>query len=184
MSFGWEGEKVRLVPLDRERHFENAVRWLNDSDVTRWMHMGDFPLTRMAEEEYFARIMKQNPLEQNVSDVSFAIETREDEHIGFTGLHEIQFRHGTASTGTVIGRAQLWGRGYGSDAIRVRTRYAFVTLGLRLLLTHVMAENARSHKALLKCGYREVGRIPARVWKGGAYRDVIQLALYRDDWSD
>ncbi len=25
MSLGWAGEKVRLVPLDREKHFENVA---------------------------------------------------------------------------------------------------------------------------------------------------------------
>ena len=53
MAFGWEGEKVRLVPLDRKRHLENAVKWFNDPEVTRWTAMGDWPLTDCAEEKFF-----------------------------------------------------------------------------------------------------------------------------------
>ena len=53
MAFGWEGDKVRLVPLDRDKHLENALRWLNDPDVTRWMEIGDWPITRGFEVRYF-----------------------------------------------------------------------------------------------------------------------------------
>jgi hypothetical protein len=41
MAYGWEGEKVRLVPLDKERHAENRFAWLNDPEVTVWTLTGD-----------------------------------------------------------------------------------------------------------------------------------------------
>jgi [ribosomal protein S5]-alanine N-acetyltransferase len=155
------------------------VRWLNDPDVTQWTAIGDFPLTRLAEEDFFERMARQN----EGSDVALAIETLEEEHIGVTGIHGINYRHGVGTTGTFIGRKPLWRRGFGSDAIAVRTRYAFEVLGLRLLLSEVMAENIASLKALEKSGYHEFGRIPARYWKRGAYRDAIQLLVTCDDWQ-
>lgn len=178
MAFGWEGKKVRLIPLERERHFDNCVRWLNDPDVTQWTLIGDFPLTRLAEEDFFERMAKQN----EGSDVALAIETLEEEHIGVTGIHGINYRHGVGTTGTLIGRKPLWRRGFGTDAIAVRTRYAFEVLGLRLLLSEVMAENIGSLKALAKSGYHEFGRVPGRYWKRGAYRDAVQLLVTRDEW--
>ena len=182
MSFGWEGEKVRLVPLEHERHFENCVRWLNDPELTRWTLMGDFPLTRLVEQEFFDRVARAGA---DASDLVLAIETLDEkpEHVGVSGFHGIDWRHGTAVTGTIIGRAQLHGRGYGSDSIRVRTRYAFEVLGLRLLMSEVMADNSPSLKALQKSGYHEVGRIPQRWWKRGAYRDSVQMILTRDEWK-
>lgn len=178
MAFGWEGTKVRLIPLEREKHFDNCVRWLNDPDVTQWTLVGDFPLTRLAEEDFFARLARQN----EGSDVALAIETLDEEHIGVTGIHSISYRHGVGTTGTFIGRKPLWRRGYGSDAIAVRTRYAFEVLGLRLLTSEVLAENVASLKALAKSGYREYGRVPARYWKRGAYRDAVHLLVTRDGW--
>ncbi|MBU0717739.1 MAG: GNAT family N-acetyltransferase, partial [Planctomycetes bacterium] len=119
----------------------------------------------------------------NETDVVMAIETLADEHVGISGLHQISYRHGATITGTLIGRRQLWGHGYGSDAIRIRTRYAFEVLGLRLLLSEIMADNARSLAALVKSGYREVGRIPQRWWKRGGFHDAILLAVNRADWQ-
>lgn len=174
MRRGWEGEKVRLVPLDRARHLDNALAWINDPEVTSWALNGDWAVTRLAEEEFFDRTMRGSE-----SEVSFAVETLEGEHIGFVHLYRIDRAQGVAYTGILIGRRDLWGRGYGTDASRVRARYAFETLGLRLLLSEVMADNAGSLEMLRRTGYVEVGRIPRRWWKRGAFRDAVLLALER-----
>ena len=39
MPFGWEGEKVRLTPLDKAKHLDNALVWMNDPEVTAWALM-------------------------------------------------------------------------------------------------------------------------------------------------
>lgn len=182
LSYAWEGQKVRLAPLERERHFENCVRWLNDPTVTAWTLGGDFPLTRLSEEEFFQRVGR-GYLPEQTNEIAFAIELLDtEEHVGVTGIHKLNWRHGVGETGTLIGRSSLWGRGFGTDAIAVRSRYAFEVLGLRLLTSEVLSGNDRSLRALLHGGYREVGRIPERYWKRGAYRDAILLALARDDW--
>ncbi|TWT40925.1 hypothetical protein RAS1_36130 [Phycisphaerae bacterium RAS1] len=175
MSFGWTGEKTRLVPLDRERHFDNCVTWINDPQVTEWTLMGDFPLTKLAEEDWFQQRSKAG-----LEDIVFALETLAGEHIGLTGAHRIDYRNGFALTGTLIGRREMWGQGYGSDAVAVRTRYLFDVVGLRLLLSEVMEGNIGSYKVLQRNGYREVGRIPRRNWKRGAFRDLIQMVRERD----
>ncbi len=174
MAMGWEGDKVRLVPLDPEKHLGNALKWLNDPDVTRWMEIGDWPITRGAEERYFD--------ESNARDdheVRFAVESLQGEHIGFCGIHRIDWLSRVGVTGSVIGRRDLWGQGYGSDVARVRARYAFEVLGLRMLVSEVMGGNPASVRMLERAGYREVARIPGRYWKRGALHDQIILVLQR-----
>lgn len=178
MGYGWEGEKVRLVPLDKERHLGNAVLWMNDTDVTQTTLSGDLPITRVAEEDYFDRMAA--PAGAHPSDVVLAVETHGGEHIGLASLHRIEWRHGVAISGTVIGPSEFRRKGYGTDAARVRTRYAFEVLGLRMLLSEVFAENAASLAMLKRAGYREAGRIPRRYWKRGAFRDVVILAVERE----
>ncbi len=175
MHVGWSGEKVRLVPLEKARHFENTLRWVNTPELTQWTFSGDFPIGRLAEEEFFDKRTRDSQ-----TDIVFAIETHAGEHIGLSGMHQIDFRHGTALTGTLIGRSDLWGQGYGADNARTRARYAFDVLGLRILFSNVMADNVASLRALLKCGYVEYGRVPQRFWKRGAYRDDILLMLTRE----
>jgi ribosomal-protein-alanine N-acetyltransferase len=175
MSYGWEGEKVRLVPLDREKHLNNALKWFNDPEVTHWLETGDWPLTRGAEEEFF-RAAERN---DRVS-VQFAVESLQGEHVGFSGLRSIDWQSRVAVSGSVIGRRDLWGKGLGTDAARVRNRYAFEVLGLRLLIASVIADNGASLKMLSNVGYAEVGRVPDRYWKRGAFRDQVIFALHRN----
>jgi RimJ/RimL family protein N-acetyltransferase len=175
MPYGWEGEKVRLVPLDKAKHLENALLWINDPLITAWTLIGDHPMTRLAEENFFDQSMRGDS-----GAVHFAVETLSGEHIGFSGLHRIEWPAGVGVTGTILGRRDLWGQGYGTDAARLRTRYCFEVLGLRMLLSEVMADNIGSVRMLKKAGYREVGRIPRRLWKRGEYRDVVILVLERE----
>jgi len=178
MVQGWQGELVRLVPLDKDRHLQNAVEWMNDPEVTEWLETGDFPMTRLEEEAFFDRMMKAS-----TTDVVFAIETLEGVHLGFSGTHGIDWRNRVGTTGSFIGRKDFWGKRYGTDAGRTRSRYLFEVLGLRLLLARVMGGNDRSLRMLKKSGYREVGRIPGRWWKRGEYRDEILMAADRDSWT-
>ena len=175
MGFGWEGKKVRLVPLDRDKHLDNALKWFNDPEITEWLETGDWPLTRGAEEEFFRAAERQDR-----ANVQFAVESLQGEHVGFSGLRSIDWQSRVAVTGSVIGRMDLWSKGLGGDAAAVRNRYAFDVLGLRLLIATVIADNSRSLAMLSKAGYEEVGRVPARYWKRGAYRDQILLALHRE----
>jgi len=174
MGYGWEGEKVRLVPLDRDRHLENALKWFNDPEITEWLETGDWPLTRGAEEEFFRGAERNDR-----ASVQFAVETLEGEHVGFSGLRSIDWQSRVAVSGSVIGSRDLWGRGLGTDAATVRNRYAFDVLGLRLLIATVIDDNLASLAMLAKARYTEVGRVPGRYWKRGAYRDQVILALRR-----
>ncbi len=175
MAYGWEGEKIRLVPLDRAKHLGNALKWFNDPEITEWLETGDWPLTRGAEEEYFNAAERAGR-----GSVQFAVESLQGEHVGFSGLRSIDWQSRVAVSGSVIGRVDLWNKGLGSDAARVRNNYAFEVLGLRLLIATVIADNSRSLAMLAHAGYEEVGRVPLRYWKRGAYRDQVILALRRD----
>lgn len=176
MKLGWEGDKVRLLPLDRDKHLENALKWLNDPDVTRWMEIGDWPITRGAEEGYFEQSDSGNGRQ-----VRFAVESLQGKHIGFCGIHRIDWISRVGVTGSVIGRQELWGQGFGTDMARVRARYAFEVLGLRMLLSEVIAGNPASVRMLERAGYHEVARIPERYWKRGALHDQIIMMLLRSD---
>jgi RimJ/RimL family protein N-acetyltransferase len=105
------------------------------------------------------------------------VESLEEQHIGFSGIVRVDWQSRVAITGSVIGRTDLWGQGFGTDSARVRARYAFEVLGLRMLIAEVMADNEASLRMLTNAGYQEVARIPERYWKRGAYRDQVILTV-------
>ena len=113
---GWKGQRVRLVPPDRSLHLENALRWMNDPEITATLEL-NLGFTRKQEEAFFDRIESQND-----TDFTWAILDEEDRHIGFIGLHAVNWRHRAGTGGILIGERSAWGQGYATDAVGVRTQ--------------------------------------------------------------
>ena len=169
---------MRLVPLDVEKHLDNAISWFNDPEVTQWLLVGDLPMTKLAERDWF-----ESRCRGSAAEVVTAVETLDGAHIGFSGTHNIKWPDGTAHTGTVLGEKSYWRRGFGTDVVRTRARYAFDVLNLRLLFSACIDGNVASYKMLSRAGYREYGRAPKKFWKRGAYRDEILMVLERERWE-
>jgi RimJ/RimL family protein N-acetyltransferase len=174
MAYGYEGKKVRLVPLDFDRHFANLVRWINDPEVTEWLLVGDYPMTALSEKEWFDSASRLS-----TTEVHFAIETLDGVHLGTSALFRIDYRSGTAVSGSMIGATDEWGKGYGTDAAKVRARYAFEVLGLRMLYSEYLEGNVKSARMQEKAGYKVWGVQPKSHWKRGAFRDHVHTYLER-----
>lgn len=172
---GLQGEKVRLVPVDRNQHLDNAVRWMNDPEVTRFLHLST-GVTPGMEAEWIDRVQRRD------TEYVWAIHDERGRHIGFTGLHHIDWRNRKATSGIVIGDRDAWGRGYATDAMRVRTKFAFETLNLHRIESEAFSENAASQRALEKVGYRREGVLRKRTWSEGRWHDSITYAILDEDY--
>ncbi len=179
MGYGYEGERVRLVPMDRDKHLANCQRWLNDPEVTEWLATGYYPITPYAEEQWYERYEKNGNTE-----VLFAIETLDGRHIGQSGIHGISHLHGTATTGSFIGDSEMRSQGYGTEAAQLRSSYVFNTLGLRMVFSGYLGNNVRSQRMQEKAGYELIGTYPKAVWKLGEFRDQHLTLLTREKWLE
>src|SRR5207302_5954338 len=103
--------------------------------------------------------------------------------IGSTAIHDIEWINRTATTGTVIGDRSEWGKGIGTESVRLRTAYAFQELGLERLETESLAENTPMHRCLEKSGYRQIGVRQRSIYKGGGWHDRYIFELLRDEWE-
>jgi len=179
MAFGYLGKKVRLVPYERTKHMDNAYRWINDEKISEWLGLGDYPVSLLSEAQWFDDCEKGSP-----TRADFAIETLDGEHIGFSNLFKMDLQSRTAHSGSLIGATEHWGKGYGSDAARVRARYAFERLNMRILFSSYLDGNTKSANMQAAAGYLEWGRMPLANWKCGAYRDHIHTYLTRERWEE
>lgn len=168
------GERVRLAPLTMEI-MGNFVPWMSDLDVTRWMGVRGCPTIEM-EREWYEKMSKSD------SDLLWGIFVGE-KHIGSTGLHQIDWRNRNAITGNLIGDKTEWGKGYGSEVVALRTRYAFEMLGLEKLKTEVFVENAASRRALEKSGYATMGIEKREIYRYGRWHDMWRGEILREEWE-
>ncbi len=179
---GWN---VDLRPPRKETDFETCLAGINDPEIRQFLK-NDLPTYKPDEEEWFEKRMRRSE-----TNIPLAIQTKQGEFLGMTGLHHISWKDGTARTGTVIFRKDFWGRGMGVEAKMLLLNYGFNTIRLRRIASAVYAFNERSLRCQLRCGYQEEGRFRAHTWKqrylngvwdNGAFYDVIQLGLLREEW--
>jgi RimJ/RimL family protein N-acetyltransferase len=171
---GLKGDRVRLVPPDRTLHLENALVWLNDPQITSTLKI-NLGISRRQEEQFFEQIETRRGTE-----FTWAMLDETDNHIGFIGLHEINWRNRWGTGGLFIGERAAWGRGYATDAIRVRTKFAFGELGLHRVEGHTM--NPAMKRVYEKCGYKHEGVARQKFWRDGRWHDADLYAILMEDW--
>lgn len=87
----------------------------------------------------------------------------EGETVGFTGLFDIDWVARGAESGVFIGRSDLYGRGIASEAVRLRTAFAWSELRLHRVHNWIALGNRGSRRANQKAGYRQMG-LMKNVW--------------------
>jgi RimJ/RimL family protein N-acetyltransferase len=117
------------------------------------------------------------------SDMGLAIETKDGQHIGNIGLHNGSPEDRTIDLGIMIGEKELWGKGYGTDALLTLARFAFEEMNLNRIGLDVYAFNERAIASYAKAGFVEEGRRRQDIYKDGAYTDVVMMSLLREDWE-
>lgn len=169
------GATVTLRPPEESdpAHF---VEWLSDTEVTRYLGSRHRGFALFQEEDWFKRIGESK------NDVVWMLEA-EGRLIGSTGIHRIDWHNANGVTGTLIGDKTAWRKGYGSEAMALRTEYAFLQLNLHKLRSFAYVANEPSKRALLKAGYREVGIQREERWSDGRWHDVWACEVLRSEWS-
>jgi len=170
-----DGEQIFLRPLERA-DAATIQPWVNDQAVTRTLLLYR-PLSRESEEEFIDRMNKSE------TGVVFGIVERAgDQLVGAAGLPEIDFRSRHASFGVFIGDRSKWGRGIGSEATYLVTKYAFETLNLNRVWLHVTTDNVAGIRAYEKAGFRREGLLRQHLYREGRYFDIVSMAVLREEW--
>ncbi len=169
------GTKTVLRPLNKATDLELVWQWANDPEVNRYLSR-NFPMSREQEEGWF------DGLAARKDDIILAMTTLDGRLVGTTGLHRISWVDRTATTGTMIGDVASWGQGFGTDAKMLLLRYAFERLNLRRIYSYVFADNERSRRCQLRCGYQEEVRYKESRFRDGRYVDEIGLVVTYETW--
>lgn len=168
----FEGSLVRLRAVEEgDIATINEAIW--DPEVTEQMSIA-WP-EAVAQTRQFWEWMRDSD-----SNVLLAIETLAGEFVGSVGLHGIDPRNRQAELGIWIARPH-WDKGYGTDAVRVASRFGFREMDLQRVYLHVYDTHPRGIRAYEKVGFKEEGRLRRGQFVGGGYVDVIVMGLLAED---
>ena len=170
------GQSVRLTAVNPDADADVIARWSRDSQFWRLAHTEPaYP----ASAKNIRRELEERSLDRH----GYGMRTLADDRlIGWIGLYNIFWARREAFLGINIGERNDWGKGYGTDALRVLLRYAFEELNLQRISLSFLEGNDRAMRSYEKCGFRLEGR-ERRAWAYDGRRwDEIYMGLLRDEW--
>ena len=170
------GKLVRLRAYEKS-DADALFRWFSDEDVTRWL--GPPAFRSRAHQEKFIELAQASSDDAKY----FAIETLDGKLVGDCGLRFIDWKSRKAEFFITIGEKEFWGKGLGTDALRVVIRLAFDKMNLNRLWLTVLVDNPRAVRCYEKCGFVREGLLRQESYVDGKYRDVLQMALLREDYD-
>ncbi len=172
------GQRVRLRAIERE-DLPKFTSWLNDREVTEYL-LWSHPLSQ-AEEEGWYNNMLGRPIAEHPKGIE--VETPDGWIlVGNTSFNEVDWQHRAAEVGIFIGDKRFWGKGYGTEALRLMLRYGFNDLNLHRIYLYVFAENQRGIHSYNKVGFITEGTLRDAVYKNGRYQDVLVMSVLQPEW--
>lgn len=174
-----EGEKVRLVPFEADRDSKFFAKWRRNSEYLRLMD-GDIAIQFSVEN------IKKWIEENEISDdfALFIMKSKVDDHvIGDIGLFGFKGKHSNAFVGISIGEPENWGKGYGTEAMKIMLRYGFAVLNLNHISLTVFEYNQRGVRSYEKAGFKMEGTQRKFLNRDGRRWDMYRMGILKSEWD-
>lgn len=153
--------------------------WENDSEMGLYLNAD--PGKRMSMDEVQRRY---NQYRTDPTSGLFIICTPTGASIGMLGFDRLYRDIGSVRLFIGIGVKDYWGRGFGSDAMRVALGYFFRDIQLRKVQLSVYDFNTRAIASYRKCGFEVEGVRRNIAYVQGEWCDSIEMAIAIDQFEE
>jgi len=174
------GELVRLTSEEPEFIAKHEARWQRDTEFRR---LADGDPADIVSEKKIKEWIEKN-VEGGFKPERYPFTIRalvDDKPIGFLGLW-LDLIHSEVWVGIGIGERDYWGKGYGTDAMRLGLRYAFLELGAQRVSLGLFEYNPRALKSYEKVGFQLEGRMRQDMQREGQRTDSLWMGILRAEW--
>ena len=177
-----QGELVRLGALDADELSKAFTRWGRDSEYSRLLSSN---APRLQSQKAVQKWLEHEIEEQTVNQYWFSIRAlADDKLLGDIDLFVYNWIGRDAFVGLGIGEREFWGKGYGTDVMRVILRYAFTEVNLNRVTLNVFEYNPRAIRSYEKAGFSHEGRERKFLNKEGKRWDMLFMGILREEWME
>ena len=172
-----ESSLIKLRPLESE-DCKAFYSWTNDREVT------EFSLSSYAYPQSKSDILTWLlDINKSTKTISFGICSLETgDLIGYAGIASINSLNRCGEFFILIGAKEYWGKGMGTEATKLVTKYAFNTLGLHRVELSAYTLNPSAIRAYEKAGYKHEGVKRQSGFRNGEFIDKVQMAALCHEW--
>jgi N-acetyltransferase len=175
-----EGERVRLVPLERA-HFTELVKVANDSRIWEFTQIDGTDESRIRRHLESA-VLKRGTGEQYPFTVIDRVSGR---IIGSTMFHNIFPEHRKLEIGWTWYDPSFWRTGYNRECKLLLLTHCFEVMNAIRVQLVTDETNWRSRDAILGIGATLEGVLRNdRVRENGKFRNTVVYSIVCDEWQD
>ncbi len=161
-------DKIKLLPIKiDDTGFILSLR--NDLEVAK-QFFSDPPVYESAHAKWLNQ--------RDEKDLDFII-WYEEERSGRIYITNLDYRHGKADYGIVL-HSDYRGKNIAVCASRLLIEYVFKELPISKLSLQVFSDNDSAIRLYEKLGFCREGVLKQEYLKGGIYRDVVLMALFKE----
>lgn len=173
----YEGERVYLSPMSLD-DYKTYTAWVNDETLARGIGNFKMLITEENEKEWISSQDKNGIF-------SFAvIDKKTNKLLGNYGLEVRDQVSRRFHVGGFIGEKENRGKGYGTEALMLVTKFAFEILNANTLFSGIYSFNEASLKSAKKAGYKEAGRFRNSYYYNSKFYDEIMIEMTREDYDE
>jgi len=182
MNNFYTGELVRLSAMDADEISKAFARWSRDSEFRRLINS---EAANVASSTGVKKWLEKELDEQSVNQHWFSIRKLDDDQLlGDIDIYVYNWSGRDAFVGLGIGEREFWGKGFGTDVMKIILRYAFTEVDLDRVTLTVFEYNPRAIRAYEKVGFRHEGRMRKVLNKEGKRWDILYMGILREEWME
>lgn len=174
MRIEFDGFGVTLRPPKKTEM--EALAPVFSSMLVHMYTMRTYAVTPEDETDWYEKIRKDNG-----SCQWGIVPDGEDSVVGFTGLHGIDPIGMSCTSGIIIARTDLHGKGIATRTHLARTMFAADYLNRYTIQSQVRVPNEASVRALERVGYMRTGKHLSNWYRDGRFMDTYVLSWLHPD---
>ncbi len=177
-----KGNLVRLSAFDPQEMARAYAEWNRDSEFRRLLDTSAQLYSAKASEDFFQKILEGDAAKNHFFSIRALEDNRLLGDITLEIVHDWMGRN--AFVGIGIGRREDWGKGYGTDAMKILLRFAFTEVNLNRVTLNVFEYNPRAIRSYEKAGFKREGIMRGALLKDGKRWDMVYMGILRQEWQE
>lgn len=173
----FESSRIRLRKMVKE-DAELYHTWRNDMEVMSSTN----PFLDLYPFEKTKEFVDHVIIGSDSSKSYIMLEKKDEAPIGITSLINIDYKNRNAECIIDIGKKGCWGKGYGSEALKLLLDYAFYEMNLHRVSLKVFSFNQRAIHLYQKMGFQHEGNSRQGLFREGEWHDIIHMGILQNEY--